>query len=243
MTNAMVNTEGILTSGVLTGVKEIDNQLGGGITTGSLTLVEGPSETGKSVICQYLTHNSLSSVKTSIAYYSTDKSVKGLVDQMDSLSMPVLDYLLADQLRIYPLQHSQGMRDSKKNLIQLTNHILRLPKRFNFVIIDSVTSFIHNLPKIFKLDFFYNCREICQQGRTIVIVMNSLAMEHDIMKRVYMLCDDYLKFRQEESANRAMKTLDIPKLHGADHYTKEICFEVKPKEGIHIIPFGKLKCS
>ena len=90
---------------VSTGNGEIDKKLGGGIPASSLTLVEGQSDAGKSVLCQHLAHGSLLS-SLSVAYYTAENTVKSLVTQMASLSLDVTDYFLLDQLRIYPLHIS-----------------------------------------------------------------------------------------------------------------------------------------
>ncbi|MGD9143546.1 MAG: ATPase domain-containing protein, partial [Dehalococcoidia bacterium] len=44
---------------IVTGVPEVDEKLGGGIPLGSLCLVEGHSDAGKSVLCQHLTNGTL----------------------------------------------------------------------------------------------------------------------------------------------------------------------------------------
>src|SRR3990172_7192610 len=93
-----------------TGVPDVDEKLGGGIPTGSLCLIEGHSDAGKSVLCQHLTHGTLSSGQASVAYYTTENSVKSLISQMDSLSLFTLDHFLADHLRVYPLSFRSRLK-------------------------------------------------------------------------------------------------------------------------------------
>src|SRR4030042_3662598 len=93
---------------IITGVPEVDDKLGGGIPLGSLCLVEGDSDAGKSVLCQHLTHGTLGSGQTGVAYYTTENSIRSLIAQMDSLSLSTLDYFLCDHLRIYPLAFGNG---------------------------------------------------------------------------------------------------------------------------------------
>ncbi|MDP2931358.1 MAG: ATPase domain-containing protein [Chloroflexota bacterium] len=76
---------------ILTGVREVDEKLGGGIPLGSLGLIEGEPDTGKSVLSQHFTYGALTSVQTSVAYYTTENTVKSLIAQMDSLSLYTLD--------------------------------------------------------------------------------------------------------------------------------------------------------
>ena len=70
-TGAMVEAGSIIS----TGSSEIDKKLGGGIPIGSLVLLEGQSDAGKSVVSQHFTHGSLNS-RMSAAYYTTENTVK-----------------------------------------------------------------------------------------------------------------------------------------------------------------------
>ncbi len=88
---------------ISTGSNEIDKKMGGGIPVGSLVLLEGQSDAGKSVLSQHFTHGALQS-RMSMAYYSTENTVKSLMTQMSSLSLDVTDYFLCDRLRVYPLE-------------------------------------------------------------------------------------------------------------------------------------------
>ena len=75
---------------ILTGVPEVDEKLGGGIPLGSLCLIEGHSDAGKSVLCQHLTQGTLLTGEASVAYYTTENNVRSLISQMDSLSLHVV---------------------------------------------------------------------------------------------------------------------------------------------------------
>src|SRR3990172_5063240 len=105
---------------IVTRVSEVDEKLGGGIPVGSLCLVEGHSDSGKSVLCQHLTHGTLTSGQTAVSYYTTENTIKSLISQMDSLNMFTMDYFLADRLRIYPLIFRGVVHDGRKPFFVLT---------------------------------------------------------------------------------------------------------------------------
>ena len=69
---------------IVTGVPEVDEKLGGGIPSGSLCLIEGHSDAGKSVLCQHLTNGTLISGETSVAYYTTENNIRSLISQMEA---------------------------------------------------------------------------------------------------------------------------------------------------------------
>lgn len=71
---------------ISSGNDEIDKKLGEGIPLGSLVLIEGENDTGKSVFCQQMVYGGLNQLHR-IAYYSTENTVKSMLAQMDSLSL------------------------------------------------------------------------------------------------------------------------------------------------------------
>jgi flagellar protein FlaH len=92
---------------ILSGNDEIDKRLGGGIPIGSLVLIEGENDTGKSVLCQQFTYGGSNQLQK-IAYYSTENTVKGMLAQMDSLSFDVSDFYSWGYLKIFPV-HLEGV--------------------------------------------------------------------------------------------------------------------------------------
>ena len=114
---------------ISTGSREIDKKMGGGIPAGSLVLLEGQSDAGKSVLCQHFSHGALSALMSSV-YYTTENTVKSLVSQMSSLNLDITDYFLCDRMRIYPLEISSSDQDDSGRSFQiLVDHLDSLPTR------------------------------------------------------------------------------------------------------------------
>ena len=107
---------------ISTGNGEIDKKLGGGIPIGSLSLIEGQSDAGKSVLSQHLAYGSLLS-EVGVAYYTTENTVKSLISQMGSLSLEITDHFLVDRLRIYPMQVSSKDVNPEAVFAALSHHI------------------------------------------------------------------------------------------------------------------------
>ena len=119
---------------IVTGVSEVDEKLGGGIPLGSLCLIEGDSDSGKSVLCQHLTNGTLITGEIAVGYYTTENHVRSLVSQMDSLNLCVRDHFLADRLRIFPLVFHSAMQGGQKPFHLLTSHFSNLPVYFKLII-------------------------------------------------------------------------------------------------------------
>lgn len=227
---------------ILTGVAEIDEKLGGGIPVGSLCLVEGHSDAGKSVFCQHLAHGTLTSAQASVAYYTTENTVKSLITQMGSLSLYILEHFLADRLRIYPLTFRSILKDGKKPFRVLNSHFPLLPKEFKLIIVDSITLLISHSNPVAIIDFFSECKNLCDQDRSVILVAHSYAFEEDILSRTRSLCDARFKFRLEQVGDRMVKLMEVLKVRGADRPTGDIVsFDIEPKIGMRIIPLAKAR--
>ena len=86
---------------VKVGNSMLDDKLGGGIPLGSLTLIEGASSAGKSVLCQHLIHGALE-IGQRVACYTSEDSQRSLISQMASIGMPVSSYVWTDNLTVFP---------------------------------------------------------------------------------------------------------------------------------------------
>jgi flagellar protein FlaH len=225
---------------IITGVSEVDEKLGGGIPLGSLCLVEGHADSGKSVLCQHLTHGTLSSGQTCVAYYTTENSIKSLISQMDSLSLYTMDYFLSDHLRIFPLSFNKG---TPKGIFKvLTLHFSRLPAEYKLIIIDSITLLVSHSKAMSIIDFFAECKVLCEEGRSVILVAHSYAFEEEILSRTRSVCDARLRLRLEAVGDRMIKLLEVLKVRGADRPTGDVVsFDVEPKLGMRIIPLSKAR--
>ena len=226
---------------VSTGNGEIDKKLGGGIPFSSLTLVEGHSDAGKSVLCQHLAYGSLMS-GIGVCYYTTENTVKSLVSQMASLSLEVTDHFLVDQIRVYPMQISSREIDADRSFALLAQHIEALPESFKIIIVDSVTNIVTHSHEASIIDFFSSCKRLCDAGRTVFIVAHSYGFDEKMLIRVRSLCDAHLTLRMEELGDRLIKMLEVSKVRNADRTTGNIVsFDVEPGLGMKIIPITKAK--
>ena len=228
---------------VITGVPEVDDRLGGGIPVGSLVLVEGHSDAGKSVLCQHLAHGSMSTETISVAYYSTENTIRSLITQMNSLSLFTLDYLLTDHFRIFPLTfHSAMVKDGRKPFTLMAHHIRKLPKQFKLVVVDSITLLVSHSNPVSIIDFFSACKELCDEGRTVILVAHSYAFEEDMLARTRSLCDARFRLKLEQMGDRLVKIMEVLKIHGAERPTGDVVsFDIEPKLGMKIIPMSKAR--
>ena len=227
---------------ISTGSNEIDKKMGGGIPLGSLVLLEGQSDAGKSVLSQHFTSGALNS-KLSVAYYTTENTVKSLMSQMASLDLDVTDYFLCDRIRVYPLDISAELEKHSKLAFQmLIDHFDKLPERFSLTLVDSLTALVAHSDDRAIIDFFAGCKQLCDKGRTIIAVVHSYAFDDRMLIRVRSLCDAHLVLKMEQVGERLIKILEVAKVRNADQSTGNIIsFDVEPGLGMKIIPISKAK--
>jgi flagellar protein FlaH len=238
----MAKTERKKKETIVTNVPEVDDKLGGGIPLGSLCLIEGHSDAGKSVLCQHLAHGTLLNGEISTAYYTTENNIRSLISQMDSLNMSVLDHFLADRLRIFPLTFRSGLPTGHKPFLVLTHHFSNLPQEFKLIIIDSITLLVAHSEPVAIIDFFSRCKTLCDQGKTIIVVAHSYAFEEDILSRTRSLCDARFRMRLEQVGDSMIKLMEVLKVRGAERPTGDVVsFNIEPKIGMRIIPLAKAR--
>jgi len=222
---------------VSTGNGAIDKKIGGGIPLGSLTLIEGHSSAGKSVLIQQMIHGSLrGGYKATL--FTTENTVKSLVTQMQSLNLDVLDFLLLDRLRVYPMEVARLKRDAPYILLEA----MKAEGDRDMVFVDSLTSCIIQSTVDEVLAYFEECKQLCSKGMTILIVLHSHAVSVELLTRIRSMCDAHLRLRTEEMGDRLIKTMEVTKVRGAERTTGNIIsFEIEPGWGMRIIPISKVK--
>jgi len=226
---------------VSTGSTEIDKKLGGGIPEGSLILIEGSSNAGKSVVTQQLTHGALSSGFKCVMY-TTENTARSLFRQMASLSLDVTDYYLLGALNVYPLPAAMNPEAANTAFHKMLKHLGQLQGRFDVVFIDSMTSFVSQVPESQTLSFLTAVKEFVDQNMTIFFTLHSHAFEEAMFMRIRSLCDAHLKLRTEEMRDQLMKVLEVAKVRGAEKTTGNIVsFDVEPGLGMRIIPVSTAK--
>ena len=98
---------------ISTGNSEIDKKMGGGIPAGSLILIEGQSDSGKSVLTQQFIWGSLYD-EFNVVLYTTENTVKSFTRQMTSLILDITDFMLLGKLKIFEIKASRSQLTPSK---------------------------------------------------------------------------------------------------------------------------------
>jgi flagellar protein FlaH len=226
---------------ISTGSVEIDKKMGGGIPEGSLILIEGQSNAGKSVVTQQLLNGALNSGFRCVLY-TTENTPQSLFRQMASLDLDVTDFFLLGALNVYRAPAALDPETAAHVFDEMLQHLASLEGRFDVVFVDSLTSFVSQVPEQATLSFLTRAKEFCDRRVTIFFTIHSYAFEESMFIRMRSLCDAHLKLRVQEVGDQLMKVLEVAKVRGAEKSTGNIVnFDVEPGLGMRIIPVSSAK--
>jgi len=220
------------------GRSEFDKKIGGGIPCGSLTLIEGQSDAGKTVLTQQLIWGSLN-CDHRVMLFTTENTVRSFNKQMQSLGLNIQWYLLLGWLRIYAVASSMMKTSAAFDTIlaEIDKH-----QSYDMIVVDSLTLVIVHNPLEDVLTYFEQCKRRCDKGRTIINTAHSYSFNDDVLIRLRSVCDAHFRLHIEEVGGKSVKVLDVAKVKGADQVTgNSLSFEVEPGLGMQIMPFSKAK--
>lgn len=227
----------ITTGGKLT---ILEKKLEGGLPWHSLTLLEGASATGKSVLSQHLVYGSLSDGYHA-SYFTSQLTEEGLVKQMSSIGLEVSRFV-PHQLRVYEIPGRVGDESPEPLVSTLLHHIHAAALESDFVVLDSITDLVAACPANVVIDFFMSCKRASIEGTTILVSVDSFAFGSEMFGRLGTLCDSYFTLKSEKMRNRPVKTMEILKVDNTELSSdNSITFVVEPKTGMRIMPFSKSK--
>lgn len=234
------------------GSDPIDKALLGGLPLGSLTLIEGPSRTGKSVICEHYAFGALLA-EFGVAYYVGGMTEEDLLAQMSSLYLEVDTFIGEGQLLIYSLtDFFDKNTDADDGLQRLHDHMAELPWDIDIIVIDSLTDMVNQAGQTESFNFFLTCKELCGWNKTMLMALHTSALDPDLLVRLDRLFDTHLVLRLEALSQgtqvKTMHVLDIAKVKNANLSSKtSIYFEVDPELGrsmnmsLKVLPFFKIR--
>lgn len=223
---------------ISSGNPELDSRMGGGIPAESLMLIEGSSGAGKSVLSQQIIWGALQD-RFRVSLFTSENSVKSLIRQMQSIDLDVLDFLLLNKFRAYPIKLSRLGKEAPSALFQA----MQRERERDVIVIDSLTSAMpRNVDDSAVLRFFEGCQHLCERGQTVIVTLHAGSINPDLINTIRSMCDAHLQLRAAQDGQKLVKTLEVAKIRGAAAVTGAIVgFEVEPGWGMRVIPISKAR--
>ena len=229
-----------MTEIIPTGNEEVDRQIGGGLPTPALMLIEGDHGTGKSALTALFMKGLLDNGKNVLCI--TENTVKEYIENMKGITFNFSSAFLQNRLTILPL-HMYGVKWTKEQssylLPVIGRYIGNSFKETKVVVIDSLSllTVFADTSKI--LDFFTQCKYLVANGMSVIITIHPDDIPEDISQRVKGSVDCLLKLGSTNIGGKDVKTLKVVKLIGSkDPAESGFAFEVDMIFGIKIVPIS-----
>ena len=218
----------------------LEQILGGGIPLSTLTLVDGSSATAKSILCQHLTYGALEG-GYGAAYLTSQFTPQSLVAQMRSLGLDVSGYRRNKKLGIYPLPETGPDGVSGVMLSKLSQDIERLPKKYELIVVDDITSLAVGSQAQEVIGFFASCKRLCSKSGTIVVVAQPYAFDDNTLLRLRSLCDSNLRLHSGNLGAKDLRTLRVAKANNVElSRNNSLTFQVEAGVGIRVMPMSSV---
>jgi len=227
---------------LLTGKHELDKKIDDGIPLRSLTLIEGEHDSGKSVLTQQIVWGGMKQ-GLNIDIISSETTARNFITQMEDMRLDISEYYAWGYLRLFPIV-VPGLdlekEDMEELLQRLLVHIRESPAQV--IIIDSLTLFTEHTTNEIIIDFFNECKNLCDRGKTILVSLHPYAFDEDTLVRIRATCDIILTLKRALMGDKYLMVLEVVKIRGA-HKTREnvVSFEIIPGAGMKIIPISVAK--
>jgi flagellar protein FlaH len=225
-----------------TGKSEIDKKIDDGIPLRSLTLIEGEHDSGKSVLTQQIVWGGMKQ-GLCIDLFSSETTSSKFISQMETMSLDISDYYAWGYLRLFPIV-VPGLDLEKENMEEILQRLLSHVResKAEIIIIDSLTLFTEYTTNDVIIDFFTECKNLCDRGKTILVSLHTYAFDEDILVRIRSICDAILTLKRALIGDKYLMVLEVVKIRGA-HKTREnvVSFEIIPGYGMKIIPIAVAK--
>jgi circadian clock protein KaiC len=219
---------------VASGVKALDEMLGGGIDRGTSTLVMGPAGSGKSALAtQYAIGAATRGEKA--AMFIFEESLSSLFNRSASLGMPLRELTDAGQIIVKQVDPAQLQPGEFASLVR------EVVERENIrvLIIDSLNGYLNAVPeeRFLLLHLHELLSYLGQEGVATVLVFAQhglVGSMHSVVDVSY-LADSVILMRYFEAKGRIRKAISIMKKRGGRHDTAIRDFSMS-SEGLAIGP-------
>jgi flagellar protein FlaH len=230
----------------------LNDELGGGFPRGSIVMIEGHFGAGKSAMSQRISKGVCEEGHT-VTYLSTELTVKGFIDQMDSLNYNMEGHLLNENILFLhgdidttdTLMSPDNDEDNRKELLK---RLMEAEEMWtaDITIIDTFDAILRNDPKFEELvrqgeerqaaleiiSFF---RDIIATGKVVVLTIDPSTVDSDALSPFRAIADVYLELEMVEVGNDTRRHIGVKRFVGMGEQVGDtVGFSVRSDIGIVI---------
>jgi len=227
----------------------LNEELGGGIPSGSIALVEGDYGAGKSAMSQRFSFGFCEN-DTKVTYLSTELTVGGFLDQMNSLSYDVVDHLLDEQLLFLHANLDSGgsLTGGEDERKELLNRLMEAEAMWDadVIIIDTFDAILRNDPQFealvrdneerqAALEIISFFRNVISQGKVIMLTVDPSTLDEEAIGPFRAIADVFLHLQMIEVGNDVRRQISVKRFAGMGEQVGDIIgYSVRSGTGLVI---------
>ncbi|MES2904264.1 MAG: ATPase domain-containing protein [Pseudomonadota bacterium] len=203
---------------VSTGIAEFDEMLGGGVSPGTNTLLNGPSGVGKTTTAIKCGLTAIERGEKA-AYYLFDEGIATMLARTKSMGMDLAQHIDSGQLQVFQIDPAELTPGEFASWIRRAVEV----DGVRFVVIDSLNAFLQAMPgeKFLLLQMHELLSYLNQQGVVTMLVLGQHGIVGDVRSEIDLsyLSDTIVLFRYFESRGNVLKAVSVAKSRVSDHQT------------------------
>lgn len=206
----------------------LNKELGGGIPTGSIVLVEGEYGAGKSAFSQRFSYG-LCREGLSVTYLSTELTISGYLEQMHSLSYDVVSDILDERLLFLNAKLDAGgaFSDGDSERKELLTRLMDAEAMWeaDVIVIDTFDAILRNDPTFealvrqnderqAALEIISFFRNLISEGKVIVLTVDPTTLADDAIGPFRAIADVFLELEMIEVGNEVRRQVSVKRFAG-----------------------------
>ena len=227
----------------------LNKQLGGGIPTSSIVLLEGEYGAGKSVMSQRFAYG-LCETGRSVTYLSTELTLRGFINQMHSLDYGVEDHLLDERLLFLPanLETQALSNDGDRERKQLLRRLMdaRQMWQADVVIVDTFDAILRNDPTFemlirqneerqAALEIISFFRDVVSRGKDVVLTVDPTTLDDETIGPFRAIADVFLELEMVNVGSDVRRHIAVKRFAGMGEQVGDtIGYSVRSGAGVVI---------
>ncbi|MFQ3284423.1 ATPase domain-containing protein [Natronomonas sp.] len=229
----------------------LNKELGGGIPRGSIVLMEGDYGAGKSAISQRMAYG-FCEEETTVSFLSTELTIGGFLDQMNSLSYDVVDHLLDERMLFLHADLDTGGvlsgNSDDENRMDLLTRLMDAETMWtaDVVIVDTFDAILRNDPTFealirkneerqAALEIISFFRDMISEGKIIVLTVDPSTVDGDAIGPFRAIADVFIELEMIEVGNDVRRQVSVKRFAGMGEQVGDtIGYSVRSGTGIVI---------
>ncbi|MEM2875550.1 MAG: KaiC domain-containing protein [Candidatus Bathyarchaeia archaeon] len=224
-----------------TGVKEVDNLIGGGIPRGFVVALTGEPGTGKTILCIHYIFNGVRE-RDICVYVTTEESRESIITQAKQFNIDLEDAIERSKLVLVDALMGREDRWSLKSLDmeELVETVIEAKKQMGYgrarLVVDSLSAFWLDKPAMARRYSYFLKKVLSKWDFTIMVTSQYAITTSDAFGfGIEHIADGIIRFRRSVKGGVLRRYLLIEKMRQTAHSLVMHELDIKDGKGLVIL--------